>query len=107
MEEGQSGFSPDFNWQTLKQTRVTEQDALFVSELRRIERKVTQDAKDSRMDDSIFTFSAKLSNENTIKLFKELCSRFPGRVWAADSDGRWTIDPNKIIWGSTYGINLQ
>lgn len=99
------GFSEGFNWETIIKNRTTEQEQLFISEKQRIQAKVLHDSDDSKTDHATFTISPKLSKENTITLLKELCKRFPQRVFAEDSEGkRWVMHPNNIICGQSYGI---
>lgn len=99
------GFSETFNWEFISKSRTTEQQELFISEKKRIQAKVLHDSKDPRNERATFNISPKLSEENTKALFKDLCERFPERVFAEDSDGkRWFIRPDNIIWGKNYGI---
>ena len=89
-------FSPQFNWETLEKVRKTEQEVLYESEVQNIESLVMDHVKDWRSEHAKWKFHAKLSIENTLKILTELCTRFPGRVWAYDSKTNWIVEPNHI-----------
>lgn len=106
MEEG---FSPDFNWNTLKEDRSVTREQLLQAERVRIEKQIKQDLKDHTLyESSPIKLSNKLSTSDRELLIRELCTRFPGRVLGEDCDGKWRIDPSaRMILGNCYYIKFN
>lgn len=100
-------FSPDFNWDTLKKHRVDNQAAILKSECQRIENLLKEEIKHPKVKDICFTLSKQLNLTSTTTILKELCTRFPGRVWGEDSEGRWQIKLDNIQHSNSYIISVN